>query len=111
MFTLKSIYFGTHSPAHAVSSGRKRAFCALVLGRVTNSQQESSLANGGALPADPSLGTATIVTSALDLPWDSSGSPRVEHMAVYLPRARGGIRCQSGHTQRHGGSRSSALLA
>ena len=82
-----------------MSSGRKSAFCALVLRRVTNSQQAGSLAHGAALPGLPALETATIGTSAPGLPLDSSASPRVEHMAVYLLRASGGIRCQSGHTQ------------
>ena len=67
-FTLKLIYFGTLSSTQAPSAVGKTRVVRPLVWRAPDSQQAGSLAHCIALPAEPALGTGTIVTSAMDLP-------------------------------------------
>ena len=63
--------------------------------RGTHSEQSGSLVHETSAAADLALESGTIVTSAIDLPLDSSSSMRLDAMLVHELRADGGRQARS----------------
>ena len=64
-----------------------------------------TLASGGASASDPAAGTGTIVSSAIELPYDTSGSVLLDAFAAWLLPANGGSQPSSRTTRVCRGSR------